>query len=329
MIVFPTTLEDAATRKAEFRAGGTDLQERRALRIATGDLVDLRDLPGLDEIVVKDGELHVGARARLSTIADHPSVRERFAGLAEAAGGLATPQIRRVATLAGNLLQRPRCWYFRNPAVQCLKRGGSECLARAGDHHYHGCFDLGPCVAVHASTLGMTLLAYDARVTVAGGKTMPIAELYGDGKDPRREHTLDAGTLVTGIVVPRPASGERSAYFRSIARARAEWPLVESLVRLVVEKDVITHAAVAVGAVAPIPLRLPKVEAALVGKSTDAKSLHAAAALAKDGAKPLPMTGYKVELLEATVLETLERALAREAAPAAASSASPNEEAVP
>jgi xanthine dehydrogenase YagS FAD-binding subunit len=310
MIVFPTALEDAATRKAEFRAGGTDLQERRALRIATGDLVDLRDLPGLDEIEVKDGELHVGARTRLQTLADHPDVRERFGGLAEAAGGLATPQIRRVATLAGNLLQRPRCWYFRNPAVQCLKRGGSECLARAGDHHYHGCFDLGPCVAVHASTLGMALLAYDARVMVAGGKPMGIAELYGDGNDPRREHTLDAGTLVTGIVVPRPLEGERSAYFRSIARARAEWPLVEALVRIVVDKDTITHAAVAVGAVAPIPLRLPKVEAALVGKSPDAETLQAAAASARAGAKPLPMTEYKVELLEATVLETLERALA-------------------
>jgi xanthine dehydrogenase YagS FAD-binding subunit len=324
MIVFPTTLEDAATRKAEFRAGGTDLQERRALRIATGDLVDLRDVSGLDEIALRDGELHVGARTRVQAIADHPDVRARFVGLAEAAGGLATPQIRRVATLAGNLLQRPRCWYFRNPAVQCSKRGGSECLARAGDHHYHGCFDLGPCVAVHASTLGMTLLAYDARVSVAGGKAMPIAELFGDGKDPRREHTLDAGTLVTGVIVPRPVVGERAAYFRAISRARAEWPLVESLVRLAVDGRTITHAAVAVGAVAPIPLRLPKVEAALVGKPADAASLQAAAALASAGAKPLPMTGYKVALLEATVLETLERALA--AAPA---TAVPNEETKP
>jgi xanthine dehydrogenase YagS FAD-binding subunit len=317
MIVFPTTIEDAAlARSAEVRAGGTDLQERRALRIASGDLVDLRDVGGLDHVLVKDGELHVGARARLQAIADHRDVRARFPGLAEAAGGLANPQIRRVATLAGNLLQRSRCWYFRNPAVKCLKRGGSECLARAGDHHYHACFDVGPCVAVHASTMGMALLAHDAKVVLAGGKTLAIAELYGDGKDPRREHTLAEGTLVTGVVVPRPSPVERAAYFRTTARARAEWPLVEAFVRIAVDEDRITHAAVAVGAVAPIPMRLPLVEAALVGKAPDDRVLRAAAATAREGAKPLPMTDYKVELLEATVLETLERALAREAASA-------------
>jgi xanthine dehydrogenase YagS FAD-binding subunit len=157
----------------------------------------------------------------------------------------------------------------------------------------------------------MALLAYDARVILAGGKGLGIAELYGDGKDPRREHTLAAGTLVTGVVVPRTAGGERAAYFRTIARARAEWPLVESLARVVVVDDRIEKAFVAVGAVAPIPMRLPAVEKALVGAAPDAKSLQAAAAKATDGAAPLPMTRYKVELLAATVLETLERAIAR------------------
>lgn len=337
MIVFPTTIEDAATRKVgsssgpsgpEFRAGGTDLQERRALRIASGDLVDLRDLGGLADIAVRDGELHIGARARVQDIADHSDVRKHFGGFAEAAGGLATPQIRRVATIAGNLLQRPRCWYFRNPDVKCLKRGGSECLARAGDHHYHSCFDVGPCVAVHASTLGMALLAYDARVEVAGGKPLGIAELYGDGKDPKREHVLEPGTLVTSIVVPRAAAGERSAHFRTIARARAEWPLVEALVRIVVKGGTIESAAVAVGAVAPIPMRLSEVEAALVGRAPEPAVLAAAAAKAKAGASPLPMTAYKVELLEATVLETLERALARDGA-AVVPPATPTKEAVP
>jgi len=312
MIVFPTTVEDVAGKPGqEFRAGGTDVQERRATRISAGDLVDLRDLAGLDGIAVQGNELHVGARARLQSIAEHDDVRRHAAGFAEAAGSLATPQIRRVATLAGNLLQRPRCWYFRNPAVQCLKRGGSECLARGGDHHYHGCFDLGPCVAVHASTLGMALLAYDAKVVLAGGATMTIAELYGDGRDPRREHRLDPGVLVTTIVVPRAAAGEQAAYFRTIARARAEWPLVEAVARVVVERGTITAASVAVGAVAPIPMRMPAVEAALIGKTADPAVLQAAAAKAKDGAKPLPMTGYKVDLLAATVLETLERAVAR------------------
>ena len=215
MIVFPTTLEEATQAKGEFRAGGTDLTERRNLGIATGDLVDLRDLPGLDKVERGDGgTLKIGARVTIAELARSKEVREGYPGLAAAAASLATPQIRAVGTLGGNLLQRTRCWYFRSVEAKCLKKGGVKCWARAGDHLFHACFDLGPCASVHPSTLGMALMAYDASVEVAGGKARSVAELYGDGSDPRRDHALEDGALagVEGAQAASSATTSRGAH---------------------------------------------------------------------------------------------------------------------
>ena len=311
MIVFPTTVEDVLAASGEVRAGGTDLQERRHAGISRGDSVDLRDVPGLDAVQrTKDGGLRLGAKVRLAQLAAHPEVRAGYPGLAAAAGTLATPQIRAMASLGGSLLQHNRCWYYRSPHSRCFKSGAEGCPAREGDHLYHACFDLGPCVSVHPSTMGMALLAHDARVEVAGAEGRTVAELYGDGSDPRVDHRLEPGALLTAVVLGPPPAGERAAYFRAIARSRSEWPLVEVLARVMVKGTTIEAAAVAVGGVAPVPLRLPAVEAALVGKPAAPATLTDAAPRAREGATPLPMTGYKVDLLEGTVLETLERALA-------------------
>lgn len=310
--MFPRTLEEALEAKGEVRAGGTDLQERRRHRISVGPIVDLRDVPGLQDVEpTPTGGLRIGARATLSALAEHPQLREGYPGLAEAAGALATPQIRAVATLGGNLLQRTRCWYYRNPDAHCLKKGGSQCLARAGDHLFHACFDRGPCVSVHPSTLGMALLAYDAGIEVAGGEDRSVEALFGNGSDPRVEHRLESGALLRAVVLPTPVPKEQSAYVRATSRARAEWPLVEVLARLVLDQDEIVQAAISIGGVAPVPLRLPEVEAALMGGSATSARLEAAAALASKGASPLPMTAYKVDLLPGTVLETLERAMSK------------------
>lgn len=321
MIRFPTSAAGAAEAlvatdaAGTARAGGTDLQERLALGIAPREIVDLRDVAGLDAIAAEGKGFRIGAKVRIAELGAHPGIVASHAGLAEAAAGLATPQIRAVATVGGNLLQRVRCWYYRNPDARCLKKGGESCLARAGDHLHHACIDLGPCVAPHPSTLGAALLAYDARVSIAtrDGKTeeRTVAALMGDGGDPIRENTLGAGELLTGVLLPAALPGERAAYVRAISRARAEWPLVEAVARLGLAGGKVTSAAVAVGGVATVPLRRAKVEEALVDRTPTPEVLARAAALASDGADPLPMTGYKVRLLEATVLEALERATAK------------------
>lgn len=310
MIRFPRTLDEAAAANGAFRAGGTDLQELRRSGVSRGPLVDLRDLEVLDRIGWNDdGTARIGALVKVSAIAGDERIRGYYPGLAAAAGDLATPQVRAVGTLGGNLLQRNRCPYFRNPAASCFKKDGDSCPARGGDHLHGVAFDLGPCVAPHPSTLGMALLAYEARFEVHGKPSRSVSDLYGDGKDPRHDHRLREGELLTGVSLPKPVEGEHAAYFRAISRAYSEWPLVECVARLVIEGGEIRLARVAVGGVANIPLRLPKVEEALVGNPVNAWTFERAARAATEGASPLPMTGYKVSLLRGTVLETLERAL--------------------
>jgi xanthine dehydrogenase YagS FAD-binding subunit len=241
--------------------------------------------------------------------------------VSRAARALATPQIRAIATVGGCLLQRTQCPYFRHPEFECFKKGGATCPARAG-HHEHGvCFDLGPCVYPHPSTLGLALLAYDVQLEIHDGRALAVADLYGDGSDPTRDHLLGEHQLLTHVVLPPPpdfgldsAEDPQSgaAYVRATARAAAEWPLVEVVARLHWDaRGLIRLARVAAGGVANIPLRLPRVEAALLGQPVTPEVIARAAAVAGAGATPLPQTGYKVALLARTVLEALEQAARR------------------
>jgi xanthine dehydrogenase YagS FAD-binding subunit len=332
MIELPNTLEAALGRDGEHRAGGTDLGERRKLHLSRGTVIDLRDVPGLDAITWREGQLHVGALVTLAALAEHPDVRRHYPALAHTAAFVATPQIRARATLGGNLLQHVRCWYYRRPGADCLRAGGSACQARAGDHLFHVCFDLGPCAAPHPSSLATALLAHEIRIhymarpgaaEVLGEREHALAALYGDAADPRRQHRLPAGALLTAVSLGPPLAGERAAYVRATSRARAEWPLVEVVARLVTEADAIRSAAVTLGGVAGLPLRLAAVEQLLTGKPATPETLAAAAAVAADGAKPLPDTAYKLELVRGAVLEALERALSQTPAPPAAPPTSP------
>lgn len=308
MIRLPQTIEEALVHAAshDVRAGGTDLQERRSSQLGAAEpVLDLRDVPGLDRIERSGEGLRIGARVRLAEIARDPRVRERYPALAEAAGGLGTPQIREVATLGGNLLQAVRCAYFRDPAVRCLRSGGSECWARQGDHLWHVCFESSPCIAPHASTLGMVMLASDARLSVAGGLDRSASALYEIGES-IRDHTLEKGALLTHVYLPVPWSEERASYMRASSRARAEWALVEVVVRLRLSASrSILDARVAVGAVANTPQRLREVERWLVGERAGESLFRAAGQRACAGAVPLPMTAYKVELLAACVFDAL------------------------
>lgn len=324
MITFPKTVDEAVTAAVEhggvYRAGGTDLQDRRGHLAVNGwaapPIVDLRDIKGLDVITSDPQGAWIGALTTVAAIAEHAALRERWPGVAEACAALANPQIRAVATLAGNLMQGPRCWYYRHPDYECLRKGGATCFAREGDHLWHVCFDSSPCAAPHPSTVALALLAYEAEVEfllpgVVEPQRSPIDKILG-------HEALAEGALLTAVRLGPPVADERTAYVRASNRAYAEWALVEVSVRLVVGPGgEITFARVTAGAVAPTPLRLNDVEAALIGKVPDPDNLAAAAKLARNNAKPLPMTGYKLDLLEGSVLEALERALERSPTPAA------------
>ncbi|MCC8937860.1 FAD binding domain-containing protein [Bradyrhizobium sp. Arg68] len=299
----------AATITApEFRAAGTDLSERRRSGVSRGPIVDLAATPDTIGITwAADGAARIGALTSIAAIASDARLAQAYPGIAAAAQGLATPQIRQLATLGGNLAQRSRCWYFRNPQIGCLKKGGTDCPARSGNHLYHVAFDLGPCVAPHPSTMAMALLAYDAWITTDRRSGLSITDLLGDGSNGAADNLLGSGERIARIELAAPLAGERALYKRAISRTHAEWPLVEICVRAVISGGSFQQIHLCAGGIAPVPLRLAACEAALKGKPTDAEAIARAAELATSGAKPLPMTGYKLDLLKGLVRDVVER----------------------
>jgi xanthine dehydrogenase YagS FAD-binding subunit len=295
-------------RIAEFRAAGTDLSERRRSGLSQGPLIDIAATPDASGIEWSaDGAARIGALTIIEAIANDARIATAYPGLAASAQGLATPQVRHLATLGGNLAQRSRCWYFRNPHIACLKKGGLDCPARSGNHLYHVAFDLGPCVAPHPSTIAAALLAYDARVTTNQRSGLTVGELLGDGSNGAADHTLAPGEMIRTIALPPPVAGERALYKRAISRSHAEWPLVEICVRGAIAGGAFQLIRITAGGVAPVPLRLSASEAVLQGKSASDAVIAEAATQAVVGAKPLPMTGYKLDLLSGLLRDLLQR----------------------
>ena len=298
----------ASTQRTEFRAAGTDLSERRRSGVSKGPLIDLAVAP--DTIGVTwgaDGAATIGALTSIAAIAADPRIAAAYPGVAASALGLATPQVRHLATLGGNIAQRSRCWYFRNPHIDCLKKGGSDCPSRDGNHLYGVAFDLGPCVAPHPSTMAAALLAYDAEITTNQRSGLTIDELLGDGSDGAADHALASGEMIERIALPPPLRGERALYKRATSRSHAEWPLVEVCARAVVSAGAFQFIRITAGGIAPVPLRLSAAEAVLQGAPANSANIGNAARQATAGANPLPMTGYKLDLLRGVAHDLLER----------------------
>lgn len=302
-----SAIEAIATEPgAEFRAAGTDLSERRRAGISRGPLIDLIGSPEMTGVEwMADGTARIGALTTIADIAANAEIAAGFAGLSAAASGLATPQIRHLATIGGNLAQRSRCWYFRNPQIPCFKKGGSNCPARDGNHLYSVAFDLGPCIAPHPSTMAAALLAYEATATTSLRRDLPIAKLLGDGSDGRIDNTLTPGEIIESIQLPRPLAGERALYKRAVSRTHAEWPLVELIVRTVISDGSFRLVRIAAGGIAPVPLRQLAAEAAAQDAPATLATISEAARQSVKGAKALRQTAYKVDLLKGLVLDLL------------------------
>ncbi|MEM7091670.1 MAG: FAD binding domain-containing protein [Actinomycetota bacterium] len=307
MISFPTSYESVEVPDgAVIRSGGTDLQERLRTDNATPELVDLTGIPDFRGITTDDAGTRIGGGTRMTTVA--VELADIYPALAITTGGLATPQIRAQGTFAGNLAQRTRCWYYRHPGFECFKSGGDGCPARDGRHLYGVVFDTSGCVHPHPSSIAMALLCHDdAIINCADGSEMTVEELLGDGTDPTRDNLLGPTDVIRAIRLAPPWPGERGAYFRSISRFEAEWPLVECVVRATLEDGVVARIAIGLGGVATVPLRMHSAEAVLAGDTLSDDAIASAAATCVERANPLPETGYKVELISATVTETLER----------------------
>jgi xanthine dehydrogenase YagS FAD-binding subunit len=293
-----------------FKAGGIDLLDHlKEHLLEPPRVVDLKTIPGLDRITVEaDGGLTIGALATLARVARHDAIRRTHPALARACGEAASPQIRSVATIGGNVLQRPRCWYYRLESYRCVKKGGDVCYAIAGENRYHVIFGGGPAYPPHPSNAAVALLAYGATFVLEGPegpRTVPAGEFFVlPSDDATHENVLEPAEILLEIRVPS-AAGWSSAYLDVRERAGFDWPLVSAAVALRGEGGVVKDARIVLGQVAPIPWRSTRAEQALAGKALDASAIEAAARAATVGAQPLSDNGYKVGLVATLLRRTL------------------------
>lgn len=301
----------AGVEDAAFIAGGTDLMQlMKEGAAAPRRLIDVNPLP-CAEIALGPEVLRLGALARMADVADHPSVRERFPVIAQALLASASPQVRNMATIGGNLLQRTRCTYFRDPAMPCNKRApGTGCSALEGDNRRHAILGgSAHCVATHPSDLAVALVALEAVVVAqgpGGERRIGLCEFYRlPGDAPERDTVLEPGELIVAIEVPACAAARRSHYLKIRDRASFEFALVSVAVGLDIGDGVIHDARLAAGGVGTKPWRLRTAEEALNGHPAGLDSYRAAAEHALEGAVPLAMNGFKVELLRRAVCRAL------------------------
>jgi xanthine dehydrogenase YagS FAD-binding subunit len=302
-----------AGKDATFKAAGIDLVDRLKERVtAPKTVVDLLGLGG-EMLAVRDDEtsLHLGALLTLQQVADaEPTVRPALMALREACGEAATPQVRRRATLGGNLLQRARCWYLRSAAFGCLHGGdGPTCMAREGEHRYHAILGGFDCIRIHPSNAAVALCALDALATVEGPegrREIPIHEVWPRiGLASLPEHTLAPGEVLVSLRIPTAAPGTRSAYRESREKVTFDWPTTSAAVRLEVQDGVIRSARICLGAVAPVPWISEEAAKVLVGGPATREQFAKAAEAAFARAQPLPQNAYKVQVGRAVLIDAL------------------------
>ena len=304
----------AAAAGGRYIAGGTTLIDLMREEVERPErLIDINALP-IAGIRVEGSDLVIGALARMAEVAAHPDTLRLQPLIAETLIEGASPQLRNMASIGGNLLQRVRCPYFRMLDAPCNKRDpGSGCAAIDGINGGHAILGTSDqCVATHPSDLAVALVALDATMRVRGPqgeRSFPVEELYRlPGDTPHLEHTLDQGELILEVRVPGGPHARRARYLKVRDRASYEFALVSTAAALHIEDGVIREARLAVGGVGTRPWRMRACEAALAGKAPERDAFAAAAQLALEGARPLSGNRYKVELLPRTMVRALEMA---------------------
>jgi len=303
------------------KAGGIDLLDLMKEGIITPSrVINLKSITGLDGIRFTDADgLDLGTLVTLAQIAASPEIRLRYSALADAARHASTPQIRNAATIGGNLLQRPRSWYFRNEHFHHADEIGE--YVRAGENQYHAIFDNSRCAMVHASTPATALVAYDARVELSGPngrqRTVALREFFLPCELHRASDTvIERGEVLTRVIVPPPAPGTRAAYHKQTERDSYDWPICDVAVVLRMDGPPspggsgeagprIASASIVMGWVAPTPRRAVESERLLTGQRMSEEAARSAARAAVADATPLSKNAYKVPVLEAVVRRTI------------------------
>ena len=298
-----------------FASGGTDLlqlvKDRTINRPGSGVpdvLVNLKTISGLDQVTSSGSGVSIGGLTTLTALSRHPRIRSEFTVLAEAAESVASPQIRNVGTLAGNVCQRPWCWYYRN-GFPCYKAGGNECFSVSGENQLHAIFGGGPSFIVHPSDTAPALVALDATFRIIGPegeRTLSGSDFFVlPRQDAEHENVLGDDEVVASIELPAPRTGVRSTYHKVMDRDAWTHALVSAAVVLEMNGDVVREARIVLGGVAPIPWRVPAAESLLAGQRVTPELAAQVGEAAVVGAQPLAKNGYKVPLTRGVVARTV------------------------
>jgi len=308
----------AASGASVVMAGGVDLLDLLKEGVLAPDgILSLRDIPGLDAVSEDADGLRIGAMTTLATLADHPLSLSRAAMLAQAAAAPASLQIRNVATVGGNLLQRPRCWYFRAKEFHCLKKGGDRCFALEGENQYHAVFDNDLCAMVHPSTIATVLVALGARVSLTDAQGAERKVLLEDffvspAQDVLRENDLRSGEILTAVELPWASAPTHCAWLKQGERDSPDWPLADVAVALDLDgEQKCARAVIVLGAAAPVPRRATSAERLLIGQVVGGAAVaKEAGRAALDGAAPFARNRYKLPIFEALIERAITLAVA-------------------
>lgn len=312
-VTVEAAIQRAAASGGKYLAGGTNLIDLMKENVeAPTELIDLRRLDLKQITSQADGGVFIQSGVTNSALANHPLIRNRYPVLSQSILSGATTQLRNMATVGGNLLQRTRCPYFADVAFEhCNKRNpGSGCAAKNGFNREHGIFGTSPhCVAIHPSDMAVALAILDATVHVEGpGGTRRIALrdfFRSPGDTPEMDNTLLPAELILGIELPPSPFGATSWYLKVRDRHSYAFALVSVAAGLDIEQGVIRTAAMAMGGVAPMPWRVAAAEQSLIGKPASAEAFRVAASLALSGAQPLSQNGFKVDLAKHSIVRAL------------------------
>jgi xanthine dehydrogenase YagS FAD-binding subunit len=297
----------------EVLAGGTDLLALMKDEVVEPKrLVNIKQLPGMHAIANEKGGMTLGALTTLAQLTEASGLRSNYPALAEALDEAASPQIRNMATLGGNLCQRPRCWYFRNGFGLLPKDESGKDLVADGENRYHAILgNEGPAKFVSPSTIVPILIAYGANIRIVGPKgarEIPLEKFYVIPKaESEREHDLQPNEIVTAVVLPA-VQGVKAAHYEVRQKAAFDWPLAVSAVALKMNGNTVSSARVVMGYVAPVPWPSPEAEQALAGKTISEETVTAAADAALKNTRPLSHNAYKVRLARVSLKRAILKA---------------------
>lgn len=309
-----TTVDGALSQLkdgAVVKAGGLDLLDRMKNGTAQPEkLVNIRNVSALRGIEETDKGLKIGALATLTELSEHPAIRKQYQILSDACGSAATPHIRNMATVGGNLLQPVQCWYYRSADFQCLRKGRDFCFAFNGLNQYHAIMDYGTCPAVAPSSAAVALLGLDASIELVsakrGQRIVAIKDFYiHPDANPTKFTLIEPDELLTAVMIPKPAAGTRSAYQKYGEKDSFDWAIADAGVVLEMDGNTCRRAVVTMSAASPVVRRSAPAEAELTGKTITEATARAAGKAAMQGAVPLSMNAYKVDLFPVAIYRTV------------------------